>query len=301
MPRPLPIRALQAFAAIYECRGIRAAARELGIAHSSLSRHVRELTRWAGVRLITDARGRGPLRFTAQGEALGEATLTALRTIERASASIREPKDSRSVTIETTASFAARWLLPRLATLEAAKREVEVSVIADQRVNEPDGAHVDLAIRMGIGPWNGVACEPLMRDALFPVMTPKLWQQCGRPHRIHDLARLRLLHDRDPNSSWELWRGAMGPPKLDVRKGPRFTSSDLVLRAAAQGQGIALARDRLVREDVRAGVLIRPLGSIQLDLGNSYWIVQPAHRRPRPAVMAVVTWLKELVEAEDNG
>lgn len=300
VPRHLPIRALQAFAAIYECGGIRAAARELGIAHSSLSRHVRELTRWAGVRLITEARGRGPLRFTEQGEALGQATLTALRTIERASLSIREPRGSRSVTIETTPSIAARWLLPRLATLEAANRGVEVSVVADQKINDPDGTQVDFAIRMGIAPWNGVACEPLMRDSLYPVMAPRLWQQSGRPHRIDALARMRLLHDRDPNSSWELWRSAIGPPTLDVRKGPRFTSSDLVLRAAAHGQGVALARDRLVREDVRAGVLIRPFGSVQVDLGISYWIVQPVHRRPRPAVLTVVTWLKGIVEAEDS-
>jgi LysR family glycine cleavage system transcriptional activator len=298
--RDLPIRALQAFAVIYECGGIRAAARELGIAHSSLSRHLHELTRWLGVRLILEARGRARLQFTPQGEALGQATLAALRTLERASLSIREAKYSRSVTIETTPSFAARWLLPRLATFEAAHRGIEISVVADQKVNDPDGTNVDLALRMGPGPWSGVACEPLMRDALYPVMTPQLWRQCARPDRTRDLARLRLLHDRDPTSSWELWRSAMGPPTLDVRKGPRFTSSDLVLRAAAQGQGVALAHDRLVREDIRAGVLMRPLGSAQLDLGIAHWIVLPAQRRPRPAVSTVATWLKKLVETEDG-
>lgn len=300
MPRDLPIRALQAFARIYECGGIRAAARELGIAHSSLSRYLHELTHWLGVRLIAETRGRGRLQFTAQGEALGQATLAAMRSLERASLSIREARYSRSVTIETTPSFAARWLLPRLAGFEAANRRVEISVVADQKINDPDGTHIDLALRMGRGPWSGVACEPLMQDALYPVMTPQLWRQSGRPNRTRDLARLRLLHDRDPSSSWELWRSALGPPTLDVRKGPRFTSSDLVLRAAAQSQGVALARDRLVREDIRAGVLMRPLGSAQLDLGVSHWIVLPAHRRPRAAVSAVTTWLKRLVEAEDR-
>lgn len=298
--RDLPIRALQAFAVVFECRGIRAAARELRIAHSSLSRHVRELTRWVGVPLVRQGGGRGGIRFTPQGEALGRATLVALRSIERASESVREARYSYSVTIETTPSVAARWLLPRLTTFEAAHPGIEVSVVADQKLNNPDGADVDLAIRMGRGPWQDVDCKPLMRDTLYPVMTPQLWRQCGRPTRPHDLAGLRLLHDRDPRTTWEIWRDAMGPPTLDVRKGPRFTSSDLVLRAAAQGQGVALALDRLVRDDIKAGLLMRPFGGAQLDLGIAYWIILPAHRRARPAVATVITWLRALVEAEDR-
>lgn len=92
----------------------------------------------------------------------------------------------------------------------------------------------------------------------------------------------------------------MGPPSLDIRKGPRFASTDLVLRAAAQSQGVALARDRLVRDELTAGSLVRPFGNAQVDLGISYWIVRPAHRRARTAVTAVITWLKELGEAEDR-
>ncbi|HEV2270619.1 MAG TPA: LysR substrate-binding domain-containing protein [Steroidobacteraceae bacterium] len=301
MPRDLPIRALQAFALVYECRGIRAAARELRITHSSLSRHVRELTRWVGVPLVLQGGGRGGLRFTPQGEALGRASLVALRSIERVSESFREARHSHSVAIETTSSVAVRWLLPRLTTFEAAHPGIEVSVVADQKLNDPDGTNIDFSIRMGSGPWNDVDCKPLMRETLYPVMTPQLWRQCGRPARAHDLGRLRLLHDRDPHTTWETWRNAVGPPTLDARKGPRFTSSDLVLSAAAQGQGVALARDRLVRDDIKAGLLMRPFGSAHLDLGIAYWIILPAHRRVRPAVATVITWLNELVEAEDRG
>src|SRR5258708_37326435 len=82
---------------------------------------------------------------------------------------------------------------------------------------------------------------------------------------------LRLLHDRDPHASWEAWRRAYGPPALDVRRGPRFTSSDLVLRAAAQGQGVALARHRLAQDDLATGALLRPVAGRSVDLGPAYW------------------------------
>jgi LysR family glycine cleavage system transcriptional activator len=299
MLRDLPVKALQAFALVYEHRGVRSAARELHIAHSALSRHVRELTRWAGVPLIREGRGRGGIQFTPQGEALGQATLAALRSIEHSALAVREGRGTESVTIETSHSVAVRWLLPRLAAFGATNSKVEVSVVADQKVRDPDGSTVDFTIRMGQGPWSEVDCMPLMSDALYPVMSPQLWRRLGKPNRARDLLRAPLLHDRDPHASWELWRKAMGPPALDIRRGPRFSSSDLVLRAAAHGQGIALARDRLVRDEIIAGSLVRPFGPAQVDIGISYWIVRPEHRRARPAASAVTLWLKELVETED--
>ncbi len=116
--RDLLLNALRAFAAVYSRRGVRAAARELGVVHSSLSRHLAELERWLGVRLVREGRGSARMSFTPQGEALGQAVLAGLRSIEHTVASLREAKSQRSVTISTAPSFAARWLLPRLPALE---------------------------------------------------------------------------------------------------------------------------------------------------------------------------------------
>ena len=288
----LPLVSLRAFALVYEHRGVRAAARELGIAHSSVSRHLGELSRWVGVPLVRKSPSRGTLLFTPQGEALGRAALLGLQEIHRIAVSLREAKSHRSVSVAAAPSFAARWLLPRLPSFSEAHPRIDLSVIAEQQLRDPDGRDVDLAIRMGRGPWPGVACEPLMDDAIYPVMSPALWRKTSRPSRAGDLKRVRLLHDRDPQTSWETWRRANGPALLDVRKGLRFTSSDLVLRAAAHGQGVALGRHRLAREDIVSGALIRPLGDAQIDLGISYWIVLPEGRRPGPAAAAVLSWLK---------
>jgi LysR family glycine cleavage system transcriptional activator len=197
------------------------------------------------------------------------------------------------VTVSATPSFAARWLLPRLPLLEGAHPGIEVSVGVDQRLTDLEAGGIDLAIRMGWGNWTDVRREPLMDDALYPVMSPSLWEDSGRPGEPADLARLRLLHDRDPQTSWEAWRREHGPRSLDVRSGPRFASSDLVLRAAAQGQGVALARHRLAVDDVASGALLRPLAGLSVELGPAYWIVLPKHRRVREATAAVVDWLRE--------
>jgi LysR family glycine cleavage system transcriptional activator len=145
---------------------------------------------------------------------------------------------------------------------------------------------------MGEGPWPRARCEPLAGDALYPVMSPAYWRRAGRPATPAALAGLRLLHDRDPQAGWEVWRRAFGPEELDVARGPRFTSTDLVLRAAAQGQGMALARHRLAADDVAAGLLLRPLGELAVRLERSYWIVLPRQAFPRPATETVIAWLK---------
>jgi len=290
--RDLPLHALRAFAGVYLHGGVRAAARELRIAHSSVSRHLAELEKWLGVKLTRAGVDRRRLAFTPQGEALGKTTLASLGEIAQAAAVLREARSSQSVTISAAASFAVRWLLPRLPAFEQAFPRLEISVAVERRLDDPEAGGIDLAIRMGRGPWADLRCEPLMGDALYPVMSPAYWKKSGRPREPGDLAGLRLLHDRDPQASWEAWRRAHGPASLDVRRGPRFTSSDLVLRAAAQGQGVALARHRLAQDDLATGALLRPIAGRSVDIGSSYWLVTRHQGPDRPALATVVAWLR---------
>lgn len=295
--RDLPLNALRALAAVHAHGGVRAAARELGVAHSSISRHLAELERWVGAPLA-EGGSRAGLRFTREGAALAAAAHAALSDIEQTARSLREARSERSVLISTAPSFAARWLVPRLPALEAAHPRLEISVGIEQRLLDPDGRRADIAIRMGRGPWPNVRCEPLMNELLYPLMSPAFWKRSGRPRRPADLAGLRLLHDRDPQASWEIWRAAHGPRTLEVRKGPRFTSSDLVLRAARQGQGVALARHRLASEEIASGALVRPRGALAVEIESAYWLVLPDRPRLRPAVAAVVQWLHQQAGAD---
>ena len=293
----LPLNALRAFALVHSAGGIRPAARELGITHSAVSRHVRELEAFVGVPLVEAAEGMRSLRFTPEGDALGRAAVLSLRNLEIAVDSAREARRANSVTVVAAPSFAARWLLPRLPCFTRTFPRIEVSVIAEQRVGDPEDQGADIAVRMGRGPWPGLDCLSFMDDALYPVVGRELWEQAGHPATMAELARLGLLHDRDPNASWALWNEAYPSPGWDMRGGSRFTSSDLVLRAAVQGLGVALARHRLAADDVAAGLLVRPFGDAEISLPDAYWIVRAvpkaAGARWRGAVVAVVDWLKE--------
>src|SRR5205823_1668379 len=223
----LPLNALRAFALVLERGGVRAAARELAISHSAVSRHLKELERWLGVALL-EKRDGGGLRATAQGQLLAEAARNGLHGMQQAVEAVREQRSSYSVSVCATPSFAVRWLLPRLPALQRSYPRLEVSVVVDQRLEEPGSFSSDLAIRTG--------------------------------------------------------------------RGPRFASSDLLLRAAAQGLGVALARHRLAQEDLASGALVRPFETRVIDLGAAYWIVRPRGGAPREAVTILLAWLRREAE-----
>lgn len=287
----LPLTALRAFAAMYDRGGVRSAARSLGVTHSSVSRHLQELEAWLGSPLFERTDGSRALRLSPDGETLGKRALAAFSDLDQAVAAMREARNPNGVMIETTPSIAARWLLPRLYALDAAHRSIEVSVIVDQRPDFPSRTEADFGIRMGSGPWPGLECQPLMDDRLIPVMAPSYWRSLGSPSDFRKMRGLRLLHDRDPQAAWSLWKTARGLASLDVRSGPRFVSSDLVLRAAEQGLGVALARQRLAHEAIANERLVVPFPEEGVDLPQAYWIVQKEDGPRRKAVQMVIEWL----------
>ncbi|MBZ0112880.1 MAG: LysR family transcriptional regulator [Thermoanaerobaculia bacterium] len=293
----LPLAALRALAAVHSEGGLRAAARHFGVAHSSVSRHLRELEKWLGVPLRSEPSGRQRLVLTDDGERLARAVAAGLLEIESAVASVREPKTSQSVLLGTRPSFASRWLLPRLPYLEQSHPHLEISVIVEKRLEDLEVGGLDMAVTMGARPIPGRS-ELLADDSLYPVMSPAYWRRLGRPSKPVDLVGARLLHDRDPQASWEIWKKEQGPPTLDTAVGPRFTSTDLVLKAAAQGQGVALARHRMATDDLQSGLLLRPLGDLVVAVEKSYWIVLPRNRLPRPAIQTVIAWLHRQVKGQ---
>lgn len=292
--KPLPLNALRAFALVHAHGGVRAAARELDISHSAVSRHLVELETWIGVPLVE----RSTRRWTPtpQGAALARRLQELFREMDDATEAARESGSPFSVTIAAAPSFASRWLLPRLPALERAHPRIALSLLVNQRLETPSEG-IDLAVRMGAGPWPGLECEPLMDERLYPVASPAYWRQAGGGEEVDCLHGMRLLHDRDPSASWELWRRHFGPASLALEHGARLASSDLVLRAAELGQGVALARERFAGDALVAGTLLRPFDGKAVHLPQAYWIVRPAKPRAgaskRHAIATVVQWLKE--------
>lgn len=290
----LPLTMLRALAAVYEEGGVRAAGRRLLVTHSAISRHLHELEQWIGTPLVEKGRGRHSFRLTPEGETLARASADALQSLGSAVSAVREARRPNAVTISTTPSFAVRWLLPRLPDFEQRYRWIEVSVLVEQRRKAPLDEGADFSIRMGSGPWPDLQCEPLMDDALFPVANANYVARSKKDPGATDMSGLRLLHDRDPNAAWSSWKRQFGPSHMDVRSGPRYTSSDIVMRVAEQGMGVALARAQLCQESLEVGSLVRLAGDAFVPLPKAYWIVQAEGKSLRNAAQIFKDWMVEM-------
>jgi LysR family transcriptional regulator, glycine cleavage system transcriptional activator len=282
----LPLNALRALAAIYETGGIRAAARILHVNASAVHRHLRDLEARLGTSLVSAGR---PLEFTAHGERLARQAQETLASLSGAYEAVREDRSANSVIISTTNSFAAKWLVPRLAKLRELKPLLRVTIVTERRFADVP-REATLAIRLGAGPWPNEFCEPFMDEEIFPVASAEFLET----HPVRepaDILRYPLIDDRDPQADWSRWHAAFGVEKETTTPELRLTSSDLVLQAAASGLGIAMARSKLAEFDIASGAMCDDLRRYSVPIGTAYWLVRPASLRAAEAEF--VTWLFE--------
>lgn len=283
-----PLGSIRAFEAAARHLSVTRAAAELHVTQAAVSHQVKALEDWLGTPLFQRV-GRG-LALTDAGRAYLPALGAALDLVADATARISVGDRRGVLTISTLASFAAKWLLPRLPRFQAAHPEIEVRLGTSVALVDFARQDVDLAVRMGRGSWPGLRSDLLMDEELAPVCNPAL---LDGPNPLRDpagLARHMLLHDDDPDAPWELWLRAAGIEGVDWRRGTHFTDSALVIQAAVAGQGVALARGALVADDLAAGRLVRPFDLV-LPHVISYWIVAPPDHFGRPKVAAFRDWL----------
>lgn len=267
-----------------------AAARELGLTHGAVSRRVRALEDQLGAALLTRGRG-GRLVPTEAGTRFAEAAKQAFAKIAEAAQSAGRGTARRdTVRINTTASFASLWLIPRLKRFRARHPAFETWVSESQTLIEP-GIHsgIDVAIRSGNGRWPGVKAERLMDDMLIAVAAPSL---TARLRNTADLKRATLLHDDDPAISWPDFIAALDLGKPDwAARGPRLASTLLLIQAALAGDGVALVPARLAQSHLAKGDLITPF-ALKPTPTLTHWLVRPQRALSSPAIRAFTAWLR---------
>ena len=290
-----PLGAVRAFEAAARLGSIVTAAAELGVTHGAVSRQVKALESWLSAPLFERRAGR--LELTETGESYATAVAGSLDLLDVATREAMARSQERVVRINTTASFAARWLVLRLPRFRQRHPGIDIWISEAQTLVEPrPGGACDVAIRTGPGPHGpGVKAEPLMDERLFPVCAPALEKGLSQPR---DLKGVTILHDEDPRAEWSKWLVAVGLDGTAFQHGPRFANSSLLLQAAVDGQGVALARERFAAADLTAGRLVRPFAEA-VSIGTAYWLILPKRGELSRSARTFCAWLRE--EAKSAG
>jgi len=282
-----PLATLRAFEAAARLGSFSRAAEEISVTHSAVSHQVRALERALGTPLFQ--RNGKRVSLTEAGRHLASRVGAALREIADAANVVRRRDRGRALTVSTLPSFAARWLMPRLGRFMEQHPEIDVNLHTSVALVDLERDEVDLAIRFGKGDWPGLEAQKFMDDELFPVASPSFNR--GRlPRRPAELAKFRLM--RSDDEFWTPWFQAAGVRGIEEPQSPVFSDSALLMQAAVNGQGIALARRSIAEDDLRAKRLVRVFDIAAPAQGANY-IVWPKGRLAANAALLRDWLLKE--------
>ena len=298
--RPLDLAFLRAFEAVARRLSFSAAAEELHLTQSAVSRQIKGLEEDLGSPLFT--RGTRRVDLTAAGQALQQAVLPMLERLDRTVRDIRTRGGRRQVSVSTFASFVTLWLMPRLDGFQQQHPDIDIRISAIDRLLELDDPDIDLMLRYGLPGIAPAEAQRLFGEVLTPVWSPRLAEQSRAGlapplARPADLAGHTLLEEDDPRPaahylSWRRWLAEQGQATLEPRRWVFLNYTHQQVQGALAGQGVALARMALVHELIERGELDEPFGAAgRIASPASYWLVTAQLARQRPELAAFTQWV----------
>jgi LysR family glycine cleavage system transcriptional activator len=293
-PRLPPLNALKAFEAAARHESFTRAAEELCVTQGAVSHQVKALEAELAIKLFNRERQR--LIITEAGRDYLTVVRDALDRIAIGTERLLERQNAGVLTVSTSPDFAAKWLVHRLGHFAEAHSGIDLRVSATLHHVDFAREEVDLAVRHGDGNWPGLDTVRLSQEQLFVVCSPKLLSGRRRLSKPADILKFPLIH-MDSRADWKNWLQAADIDDAAVTHGPVLNRASMVIDAAINGQGVALARTTLAAWDLINGRLVRPF-AVSLPLSKTYWIICPKATTTLPKIVTFRDWL--LVEAASD-
>jgi LysR family glycine cleavage system transcriptional activator len=289
-----PLNALRAFEAAARHQSFTRAAQELCVTQGAVSHQVKALEAELGIKLFNRERQR--LVITDAGREYMSVVRDAFDRVAAGTERLLQRQSAGVLTVSTSPDFAAKWLVHRLGRFAELHPEIDLRVSATLHHVDFAREDVDLAVRHGDGNWPGLEAARLCTEELFAVCSPKLLAKRVRLKKPEDLLKLPLLH-LDDRKVWVRWLEAAGVASPELSQGPILNRASMVIDAAVDGQGVALARTTLAAWDLLNGRLVQPFPAT-LRTTKTYWIVCPRATSALPKITLFREWM--LAEAADD-
>lgn len=304
MVAPVHLNALRAFEASARHQSFSAAADELNVTPAAVGQLVRTLEQWLGTSLFhRGTTGKSRLVATESAERALPDIQAGFERLTLGVERMREHSPNGVLTVTVSPAFAAKWLLPRIERFHTAWPDTDVRLDTQLKAVDFQAQRIDIGVRYGAGKWPGLIAEKLMDEDIFPVCSPKLKNTSDCLSTLAELANQTLIHDLSMDGSagfttWETWLSLAVAKNIPTRRGMKINNSAAVLQAAIDGQGIALARSVMARDDLAAGRLIRLFPDIQVVSPLAYYVVYRPECANLPRLKAFRDWI--FMEAAPN-
>lgn len=309
MPYRLPpLNSLRAFEAAARHLSFKLAAGELSVTPTAISHQIRSLEDALGFPLFH--RLTRAIELTPRGRAMLPKVREGLDAFAAAIESTRCHDEGGRLRVSSPPTFLQRWLIRHLPDFASRHPEIQLHMTASlAMIDLPDGAasvvvdeeggdeEAAVYVRFGRGNYPGCQIDRLFSPVYAAVCSPRLLSGMQPLKVPSDLAQHALLHDDTipelmVRPTWEEWLAQAGVSGIDSNAGMHFSDSGLVLSAAIDGVGVALASKPLIEAEVAAGRLV-VLFDIVIRRPQSYFLVIPDAVAGRPVVRGFREWLLE--------
>ncbi|WP_369059398.1 LysR family transcriptional regulator [Caulobacter sp. 73W] len=285
MTRPhLPLNALRAFEASARHLSFTRAAIELCVTQAAVSHQVKGLEQRLGATLFRRL-PRG-LALTDEGLALLPSLTDSFDRIGDIMERFEGGRVREVLTVGAVGTFAVGWLLPRLQAFAEAHPFVDLRLMTNNNRVDIAAEGLDYAVRFGDGAWHGTNAEPLFDAPMSALCDPVTAARLATPQ---DLTRETLLRSYR-SADWPDWFAAAGVDGSHIR-GPVFDSSWVMVEAAMQGFGVALAPPMMFERELAQGRIIQPFETA-VSTGR-YWLTRLKSKQTTSAMRAFREWLME--------
>lgn len=285
-----PLNPLKVFEVVARVENLTAAARELHVSQSAVSRQVAALEAYLGVELLR--RERHGVSLTRVGASYAKRIIPAFLEISAATDKLLQATSHGVLRVRTYTTFTAKWLIPRLPDFRARYPDIEVLVSNAVPDVDFDRDPVDLAIQFGNGHWPRVQLDKLFPDEIEPVCSPEYWSRRADPKDNGEaLLSKSLLVSHYRRTDWDDWLAETGRmPFAHGAERMSFSTSVLTWQAALDGLGMAIGQTSMLQVEFQKGTLIRPFNQ-PLRRDKAYYLVRPANQRFSRRVAAFRDWL----------
>lgn len=247
---------LRAFAAFARRRSFSAAARELRISQPAVSKHIADVERASGVKLV-DRRPHGSA-LTPAGEFLASHVLRAQALLAQAVRGVAEFRQTATGSLTIVASgVPATYLLPEvLVAFQRAHPGVRVSIVHGASAQTMDALRshqAELGVVGGFAAAPEIEAEPLVEEEILVVGSPRL---AGRRMSLRDAEAATWISVYEGSATRAAVEAAWADSGITPTRHLTLTSFEAVKLAVARGDGVAGCSQFTVERELRAGTLV---------------------------------------------
>lgn len=281
---------LIAFEAVMRHASVTAAADELHLTQSTVSRLIAALERQLGKALFI--RDRKRLIPTPEAVTYAASITQGLDLIQRASMGLIANPGGGVLSLSVLPTFATRWLAPRIGQFLADNPGISINLSTKIQRFSFAGEAFDAVIFFGQPDWPDAHHLRLFDERLTACASADFLARhpIGSPS---DMAGLPMLQLETRPSGWAAWFAAQGgtPPAVSGMVMDQFS---MMIQAAIAGLGVALLPSYLAQPEIDEGRL-QPILRPGVPGEGAYWLAWPDRRQGDPAFARFRSWIADQV------